>query len=58
MCSAAEGGPSAADPFSVQFVRVPYDVEAEIAVAEELDMPMRDVWAVELRTAVFRGRQL
>lgn len=52
-----EGGSSASVPFSVQFVRVPYDVEAEIAVAEELGMPMRDVWAVELRTAVFRGRQ-
>lgn len=52
-----EGGASASDPFSVQFVRVPYDVEAEIAVAEELGMPSRDVWAVELRTAVYRGRQ-
>lgn len=46
-----------AAPFGVQFVRVPYDVEAEIAVAEELRMPERDVWAVELRTAVYRGRQ-
>ncbi|KJQ53612.1 metallophosphoesterase family protein [Microbacterium sp. SA39] len=52
-----EGGSTASDPFSVQFVRVPYDVEAEIAVAEALAMPMREVWAVELRTAVFRGRQ-
>lgn len=52
-----EGGSSAAVPFGVQFVRVPYDVEAEIAVAEAVAMPMRDVWAVELRTAVFRGRQ-
>lgn len=52
-----EGGASASDPFGVQFVRVPYDIEAEIAVAEARDMPARDVWAVELRTAVFRGRQ-
>lgn len=52
-----EGGASASVPFSVQFVRVPYDVEAEIGVADALAMPMRDVWAVELRTAVFRGRQ-
>ncbi|MGW8484312.1 metallophosphoesterase family protein [Microbacterium sp. NPDC055903] len=52
-----EGGASAAEPFGIQFVRVPYDVEAEIAVAEELRMPERDVWAVELRTAVYRGRQ-
>lgn len=44
-------------PFGIQFMRVPYDVEAEIAVAEQLQMPTRDVWAVELRTALFRGRQ-
>lgn len=54
-----EGVPDAAgpEPFGIQFVRVPYDVEAEIAVAEEMRMPTRDVWAVELRTAVYRGRQ-
>ncbi|MDT0156703.1 metallophosphoesterase family protein [Microbacterium sp. ARD32] len=54
-----EGTLDAADaaPFGIQFVRVPYDVEAEIAVAEELRMPECDVWAVELRTAVYRGRQ-
>ncbi|GAA5203907.1 metallophosphoesterase family protein [Microbacterium jejuense] len=44
-------------PFEVRFVRVPYDVEAEIAVAERLGMPQAGVWAVELRTAVYRGRQ-
>ncbi|TRY17000.1 metallophosphoesterase family protein [Tessaracoccus rhinocerotis] len=44
-------------PFGIQFVRVPYDVEAEIAVAEQLAMPTLDVWSVELRTAVYRGRQ-
>ncbi|MBO0979344.1 metallophosphoesterase [Microbacterium sp. SD291] len=52
-----EGGPDESWPFGVQFVRVPYDVEAEIAVAESLRMPTRDVWSVELRTAVYRGRQ-
>ncbi|MDR2997342.1 MAG: metallophosphatase family protein [Microbacterium sp.] len=46
-----------AAPFGIQFVRVPYDVEAEIAVAEELRMPERDVWTVELRTATYRGYQ-
>lgn len=44
-------------PLGIQFVRVPYDVEAEIAVAEDLRMPTREAWAVELRTAVYRGRQ-
>lgn len=52
-----EGGSSSDDPFAVQFVRVPYDIEAEIAVAQSLDMPTTDVWSIELRTAVFRGRQ-
>lgn len=52
-----EGGSAATDPFGIQFVRVGYDVEAEIAVADAARMPSRDVWAVELRTAVFRGRQ-
>ncbi|MBD3943398.1 metallophosphoesterase family protein [Microbacterium sp. NEAU-LLC] len=54
-----EGVPDADGPapFEVRFVRVPYDVEAEIAVAEGLGMPQAGVWAVELRTAVYRGRQ-
>ncbi|MFD4959354.1 metallophosphoesterase family protein [Microbacterium sp. NPDC058389] len=54
-----EGVPDAVGPapFEVRFVRVPYDVESEIAVAEQLGMPRADVWAVELRTAVYRGRQ-
>ncbi|WP_345752444.1 metallophosphoesterase family protein [Microbacterium rhizophilus] len=41
--------------FGLQFVRVPYDVEAEIAVAERLDMPRTAEWASELRTARYRG---
>ncbi|WP_342000626.1 metallophosphatase family protein [Microbacterium sp. LWH7-1.2] len=44
-------------PFEVRFVRVPYDVDAEVAVARRVGMPKRDVWEVELRTAVYRGRQ-
>ncbi|ROR97430.1 protein phosphatase [Salana multivorans] len=53
-----EGTPGPAPaPFEIRFVRVPYDVEAEIAVAHELRMPTREVWAVELRTAVYRSRQ-
>ncbi|WP_109212025.1 MULTISPECIES: metallophosphoesterase family protein [Microbacterium] len=44
-------------PFEVRFVRVPYDVDAEVAEAERVGMPQRAVWAVELRTAVYRGRQ-
>lgn len=50
-----EPGPDTAAPFGLQVVRVPYDVEAEIAVARDLRMPRREEWAVELRTAVYRG---
>lgn len=49
-------GPAAR--FGVQFVRVPYDVESEIAAARALDMPRAETeaYAVELRTGVYRGR--
>lgn len=50
----SDGGPS--DPFGMQFVRVPYDIEAEIAAAESVSMPTLDAYAIELRTAVYRGR--
>ena len=42
---------------SVSFVRVPYDIEAEIAAARDLGMPDVDVYAVELRDGIYRGRQ-
>lgn len=42
-------------PFGLQLVRVPYDIEAEIAVAARLNMPGLDPYAIELRTAVYRG---
>lgn len=44
-------------PFGMQFVRVPYDVESEIAVAREMGMPELDYYAVELREGIYRGRQ-
>lgn len=36
-----------------EFVRVPYDIEAEISVARELNMPQYDAWAHELRTGEY-----
>jgi predicted phosphodiesterase len=42
-------------PFSIQFVRAPYDVEAELAVARELGMPEYDEWESELRHGIYRG---
>jgi predicted phosphodiesterase len=42
-------------PFSVQFARVPYDVEAEIRIARKLGMPEADAYAAELRDGIYRG---
>ncbi|MEO8850857.1 MAG: metallophosphoesterase family protein [Allobranchiibius sp.] len=44
-------------PFGLQFVRVPYDIEAEIQVAADLGMPGLSYWATELRTGVYRTLQ-
>ncbi len=45
------------DAFSVEFVRWPYDIEAEVKVAREVNMPQVEAYITELRTAVYRGRQ-
>ncbi|HXW47598.1 MAG TPA: metallophosphoesterase family protein [Streptosporangiaceae bacterium] len=52
-----EGAAGSQDPapFSVQFTRVPYDIEAEIAVARKLGMPEADAYAGELRDGIYRG---
>jgi predicted phosphodiesterase len=42
-------------PFSIQFVRVPYDVEAELAVAKDLGMPEFEEYVSEIRDGVYRG---
>lgn len=47
-------GPDRA-PFGLQIVRLPYDVDAELAVARAVDMPQYAAWEQELRTAVYRG---
>lgn len=43
-------------PFSIDFVRLPYDIEAEIENARRVNHPDHEPYAVELRTAVYRGR--
>jgi predicted phosphodiesterase len=42
-------------PFSLQFVRVPYDVEAELTVARAMGLPEFDGYASELRHGIYRG---
>ena len=44
-----------AAPFSIQLVRVPYDIEQAIRDAAELGMPELEAYARELRTAEYHG---
>jgi protein phosphatase len=46
-----------ASAFSIDFVRVPYDVEQEIVEARRVGVPEAEFYAVELRTSVYRGVQ-
>jgi protein phosphatase len=41
--------------FSIQLVRVEYDVEAELAAARMIDMPNYSAYECELRTGVYAG---
>jgi protein phosphatase len=45
------------ESFSVEIIRVPYDVETEIKRAQRSGMPDIEPYAVELRTAKYRGHQ-
>lgn len=49
-----ESGPA---PFGLHIIRVPYAIEAEIDAATRLGMPELEPYAIELRTAVYRGIQ-
>jgi predicted phosphodiesterase len=42
-------------PFSIAFVRVPYDVEAELAHAREVGCPAYDGYEAELTLGLYRG---
>jgi diadenosine tetraphosphatase ApaH/serine/threonine PP2A family protein phosphatase len=42
-------------PFSIQFVRVPYDVDAEITFAREVGMPELEAYELETRHGIYRG---
>lgn len=45
------------DHFGYELVRVPYDIEAEIAVARASGMLEAEEYAIELQTGVYRGLQ-
>lgn len=44
-------------PFSISLVRVPYDIEQAVMDAIKTDMPEKEEYINELRTAVYRGRR-
>jgi len=48
-------GRSTVDSFSIQLIRVPYDIELAIRQAEAAQMPDLDAYADELRTSRYRG---
>jgi predicted phosphodiesterase len=52
-----EGIPDTLDPapFSIQFVRVPYDAAAELEVARSLGMPQLDGYESEILHGIYRG---
>ena len=45
------------EPFSIQFRRVPYDIERAVRQAEQADIPGVKYYVRELRTGVYRGLQ-
>ncbi|UQZ84847.1 phosphodiesterase [Paenibacillus konkukensis] len=44
-----------AAPFSIQLLRVPYDIELAVKMAEQAEMPQLEPYVRELRTARYRG---
>ncbi|MFE5322556.1 metallophosphoesterase family protein [Paenibacillus sp. NPDC056579] len=48
-------GSEHAAPFSIQQIRVPYDIEYAIRLAEQEAMPQLEPYSRELRTARYRG---
>ncbi|WP_458464152.1 metallophosphoesterase family protein [Paenibacillus sp.] len=44
-------------PFNVQFVRVPYNIEREVQVAQAANVPALDFYIREIRTGIYRGLQ-
>lgn len=44
-------------PFSIEIVRLPYDIEAEIDLARRSGMPDIEPWVIELRTSKYRGHK-
>jgi diadenosine tetraphosphatase ApaH/serine/threonine PP2A family protein phosphatase len=52
-----EGVPDSTEPapFSIQFVRVPYDAAAELQIATDLGMPELNGYEAEIIHGIYRG---
>lgn len=50
-----EYGSREISPFSIQMIRVPYDIERAIQEAVDAEMPLLNEYVQELRTARYRG---
>jgi len=45
------------DTFNIDIIRLPYDIETEIAKARRSGMPEIEAYVAELKTGVYRGRR-
>ncbi|QVY62060.1 metallophosphoesterase family protein [Cytobacillus gottheilii] len=45
-----------AAPFSIELVRLPYDIEKELLIAKEMGLPGLEAYELELRECRYRGR--
>ncbi|NLO47026.1 MAG: metallophosphoesterase family protein [Clostridiales bacterium] len=50
-----EYGAKELSPFSLSLIRVPYDIDKAVDDALKSDMPEKDAYINELRTAIYRG---
>lgn len=51
-----EYGEAITSSFSIKIVRVPYDIELSVKHAIDVNMPAKEPYINELRTAMYRGR--
>lgn len=52
-----EFGSKEKKPISIQFVRVPYDIDEEVRIAKKEDIPQLDEYIAELKKGKYRGKK-
>jgi len=52
-----EYGDDSQKPFNLQFVRVPYDIEHEVRIAQKAEVPALEAYIREIRSGIYRGLQ-